>query len=158
MAAQVTASAFIEQMATVFGRYDLLATPTTAILAFSTDLAWGPDEVSGQVIDAHLGWIFTWPFNLTGHPIISLPCGWSSEGMPYGLPLVGRRRADGLVLRVAAAIETAAESMLKNLWEGGQSCLAAGIFNFSASGRLQSKSRFQEHNRTPAAATGSERC
>jgi Asp-tRNA(Asn)/Glu-tRNA(Gln) amidotransferase A subunit family amidase len=108
MAGQVAASAFIERMAAVFGRYDLLATPTTAVPAFSTDLAWGPDRVNGQAIDPHLGWFFTWPFNLTGNPAVSLPCGWSSEGMPYGLQLVGRRRADGLVLRVAAAIETAA--------------------------------------------------
>jgi Asp-tRNA(Asn)/Glu-tRNA(Gln) amidotransferase A subunit family amidase len=107
MAAQVAASAFIERMAAVFGRFDLLATPTTAVPAFSADLAWGPDQVSGQTIDPHLGWFFTWPFNLTGHPAISLPCGWSRDGMPYGLQLVGRRRADGLVLRVAAAIETA---------------------------------------------------
>jgi Asp-tRNA(Asn)/Glu-tRNA(Gln) amidotransferase A subunit family amidase len=107
MAAQVAASAFTARMAAIFVRYDLLATPTTAVPAFLTDLAWGPDQVSGQAIDPRLGWIFTWPFNLTGHPAISLPCGWSGEGMPYGLQLVGRRRADGLVLRVAAAIEAA---------------------------------------------------
>jgi Asp-tRNA(Asn)/Glu-tRNA(Gln) amidotransferase A subunit family amidase len=108
VAAQVAASAFIERMAILFGRYDVLATPTTAVSAFSTDHTWGPNQVNGQTIDPHLGWFFTWPFNLTGHPAISPPCGWSSEGMPYGLQLVGRRRADGLVLRVAGAIETAA--------------------------------------------------
>ncbi len=99
MAAQVAASAFIERMAGVFGRFDLLATPTTATPAFSTDLAWGPDQVNGQAIDPHLGWFFTWPFNLTGHPAVSVPCGWNNEGMPYGLQLIGRRGADGLVLR-----------------------------------------------------------
>ncbi|HVS38528.1 MAG TPA: amidase family protein [Gemmataceae bacterium] len=107
VAAQVAASAFIERMAAVFGRYDLLATPTTAVPAFSTDLAWGPDHVNGQAIDPQLGWFFTWPFNLTGHPAVSVPCGWSQDGMPYGLQLIGRRGADGLVLRAAAAIEAA---------------------------------------------------
>jgi Asp-tRNA(Asn)/Glu-tRNA(Gln) amidotransferase A subunit family amidase len=114
-AAQLAASAFIERMAAFFGHYDLLATPTTAIPAFSTDLAWGPDRVSGQAIDPRLGWLFTWPFNLTGHPAVSVPCGWSSDGMPYGLQLVGRRGADGLVLRVAAAIETAATWLRRRL-------------------------------------------
>jgi Asp-tRNA(Asn)/Glu-tRNA(Gln) amidotransferase A subunit family amidase len=107
-AARLAASAFIERMAAVFERCDLLAAPTTALPAFSTALAWGPDQVNGRAIDPRMGWAFTWPFNLTGHPAISLPCGWSNEGLPYGLQLVGRRREDGLVLRVAAAIEAAA--------------------------------------------------
>jgi aspartyl-tRNA(Asn)/glutamyl-tRNA(Gln) amidotransferase subunit A len=106
-AGQLAISAFIERMASVFERYDLLATPTTAIPAFSTEHVWGPPQVDQQAIDHRAGWLFTWPFNLTGHPALSLPCGWSPEGLPYGLQLVGRRRADGLVLRVAAAIERA---------------------------------------------------
>ena len=106
-AARLAASAFIERLAAVFDHCDLLATPTTAIPAFSTELAWGPDQVGGRPIDPRMGWVFTWPFNLTGHPAISLPCGWSEDGLPYGIQLVGRRRADGLVLRVAAAIEGA---------------------------------------------------
>ncbi len=105
-AAQLTASACIERTAALFRRYDLLATPTTATPAFSTEHAWGPDQINGQVIDPRVGWFFTWPFNVTGHPAASVPCGWSEDGMPYGLQLVGRRRTDGLVLRVAAAIET----------------------------------------------------
>jgi aspartyl-tRNA(Asn)/glutamyl-tRNA(Gln) amidotransferase subunit A len=55
--------------------------------------------------DRHLGWFFTWPFNLTGQPAISIRCGWTKDGLPLGLQIVGRRGADGLVLRVAAAIE-----------------------------------------------------
>jgi Asp-tRNA(Asn)/Glu-tRNA(Gln) amidotransferase A subunit family amidase len=117
LAAQLAISAFVEHMATLFERYDLLATPTTTIPAFSTEHVWGPNQVNGQVIDHRLGWFFTWPFNLTGHPAISLPCGWSPEGLPYGLQLVGRRRADGLVLRVAAAIEAAGP------WPRRQPCL-----------------------------------
>jgi Asp-tRNA(Asn)/Glu-tRNA(Gln) amidotransferase A subunit family amidase len=108
LAAQLAASAFIERMAAFFERYDLLATPTTAVPAFPAEHAWGPDQVGQQAIDPRLGWFFTWPFNLTGHPAVSLPCGWSGDGLPCGLQLVGPRRADGLVLRVAAAIETAA--------------------------------------------------
>ncbi|HZU35851.1 MAG TPA: amidase family protein, partial [Gemmataceae bacterium] len=105
VAAQVARSAFIEQIARLFERYDVLATPTTAIPAFPTEHSWGPDHVCGQAIDPRLGWCFTWPFNLTAQPAISLPCGRSGDGLPYGLQLVGRRQADELLLRVAAALE-----------------------------------------------------
>jgi Asp-tRNA(Asn)/Glu-tRNA(Gln) amidotransferase A subunit family amidase len=109
LAAQVAASAISERLAAVFERYDLLATPTAAVPAFPAGLAWGPGQINGQGIDPHLGWFFTWTFNLTGHPAISLLCDRSREEMPYGFQLVGRRRAGGLVLRVAAAIEDASE-------------------------------------------------
>jgi Asp-tRNA(Asn)/Glu-tRNA(Gln) amidotransferase A subunit family amidase len=107
-AAHLAVSAFSERLGDLLGRYDVLATPTTAIPAFSAELLWGPGQVGGQTIDRRMGWFFTWPFNLTGHPAVSVPCGWSDDGLPYGLQLVGRRRADGLVLRAAAAVEDAA--------------------------------------------------
>ncbi len=107
LAAQLAASAFIERLAGFFDRHDMLATPTTALPAFSTEHALGPDRVNGQTIHPHLGWFFTWPFNLTGNPAVSVPCGWSEDGLPYGLQLVGRRRADDVVLRAAAAVEAA---------------------------------------------------
>jgi aspartyl-tRNA(Asn)/glutamyl-tRNA(Gln) amidotransferase subunit A len=55
-----------------------------------------------------LGWLLTYPFNLTGQPAISVPCGFSAEGLPIGLQIVGRRHADAIVLRAAAAYEEAA--------------------------------------------------
>jgi Asp-tRNA(Asn)/Glu-tRNA(Gln) amidotransferase A subunit family amidase len=87
--------------------HDLLASPTLALPPFPhPGLAeLGPREVAGQPIDRFLGWLFTWPFNLTGQPAVSIPCGWTEDGLPLALQLVGRRGADGLVLRVAAAIE-----------------------------------------------------
>ncbi len=44
---------------------------------------------------------FTRPFNLTGHPAASVPCGFTAEGMPVGLQIVGRAFDEGTVLRVA---------------------------------------------------------
>ncbi len=51
-------------------------------------------------------WIpFTYPFNMTGHPGASVPCGFTSDGLPIGLQIVGRRLDDATVLRAAAGFE-----------------------------------------------------
>jgi Asp-tRNA(Asn)/Glu-tRNA(Gln) amidotransferase A subunit family amidase len=110
LAAQSSLTTFLEQLAPGYWKdCDVLATPTLAVPPFSTQLPLGPDRVAGQKIDPHLGWGFTWPFNVTGQPAVSIPCGWTADGLPLGLQLVGRRGQDGLVLRVAAAIESEME-------------------------------------------------
>ena len=106
--AQKMITDFVETKANrIWEAHDLLASPTVALPPFPhPGLAeLGPREVDGQPIDRHLGWFFTWPFNLTGQPAVSIPCGWTEDGLPLGLQIVGRQGADGLVLRVAAAIE-----------------------------------------------------
>jgi aspartyl-tRNA(Asn)/glutamyl-tRNA(Gln) amidotransferase subunit A len=45
------------------------------------------------------------PFNMTGHPAISLPCGFSADGLPIAIQLVGRFRGDVELLRVSALFE-----------------------------------------------------
>ncbi len=108
IAAQKEMTDFVENsVAGLFEGIDVLATPTIALPPFphpGLDQL-GPETVAGQAIDRHLGWLFTWPFNLSGQPAISIPCGWTAEGLPLGLQLVGRRCQDGLVLRLAAALE-----------------------------------------------------
>jgi aspartyl-tRNA(Asn)/glutamyl-tRNA(Gln) amidotransferase subunit A len=107
--AQSRVTTFLEQSAPEYWQdCDILATPTLAVPPFDAALPLGPDRVLGEAIDPQLGWAFTWPFNLTGQPAVSIPCGWTEDGLPLGLQLVGRRGADGLILRVAAAIEALA--------------------------------------------------
>jgi aspartyl-tRNA(Asn)/glutamyl-tRNA(Gln) amidotransferase subunit A len=90
-----------------FQRYDLLITPTISIPPFAAG-APAPTEVAGRPVSRR-GWTaFTYPFNLTGNPAITLPCGWTAEGLPIGLQFVGRRLEDDLVLRAAAAFEAMA--------------------------------------------------
>ncbi len=87
-----------------FERYDLLLTPTEPIPAFDIRLE-GPSDVLGRP-GARLAWTpFTYPFNLTQQPAISVPCGFTSEGLPAGLQIVGRRHDEATVLRAAAAYE-----------------------------------------------------
>jgi aspartyl-tRNA(Asn)/glutamyl-tRNA(Gln) amidotransferase subunit A len=89
-----------------FGKYDLLLTPTIACPPFRTGLD-NPTEIAGRPVSAY-AWIpFTYPFNLTGQPAASVPCGFTKDGLPVGLQIVGRRHDDASVLRASAAFERA---------------------------------------------------
>jgi aspartyl-tRNA(Asn)/glutamyl-tRNA(Gln) amidotransferase subunit A len=83
-------------------RFDLLATPAVAVPAFD---ARPPGSVP-LTPEAMLGWTpFSYPFNLTQQPAITVPCGLTAEGLPIGLQLVGPMFGDALVLRAARAYE-----------------------------------------------------
>ncbi|MBI2218229.1 MAG: amidase [Candidatus Rokubacteria bacterium] len=87
-------------------RFDLLLTPTAAVLPFALG-APVPRDIDGERVSV-LGWMpFTYPFNLTGQPAASVPAGWTEDGLPVGLQIVGQRRADRTVLGAAAAYEAA---------------------------------------------------
>ncbi|HEU5324161.1 MAG TPA: amidase [Methylomirabilota bacterium] len=89
-----------------FEKYDLLLTPTIACPPFKVGLD-NPTEIAGRPVGAY-AWIpFTYPFNLTGQPAASVPCGFTKDGLPVGLQIVGRRYDDAGVLRAAAAFERA---------------------------------------------------
>ncbi len=89
-----------------FERYDLLLTPTLAVPAFEAGQS-APTEIAGQPVSAW-GWTpFTYPFNLTGQPAATVPCGFTADGLPIGMQIVGRRFADATVLRACAAFEEA---------------------------------------------------
>jgi aspartyl-tRNA(Asn)/glutamyl-tRNA(Gln) amidotransferase subunit A len=86
--------------------YDLLMTPTTAVPAFPVGKL--PDRIGGQEVYPRAGYApFTRPFNLSGQPAASIPCGFSAEGLPVGLQIIGRRRDESTVLRASAAFEQA---------------------------------------------------
>jgi aspartyl-tRNA(Asn)/glutamyl-tRNA(Gln) amidotransferase subunit A len=84
--------------------WDLLLTPAMPLAAFEAGR-----EVPEDASDPRWpGWTpFTYPFNLTQQPAATVPCGFTSEGLPVGLQIVGPRYADALVLRAARAYEAA---------------------------------------------------
>ena len=88
-------------MAAFHQRYDLLLTPTTPTTA---PLVRAPGEMPEGVDDLNTMVPFTFPFNMTGQPAVSVPCG-VVDGRPIGLQIVGPPRGDALVLRVARAFE-----------------------------------------------------
>ncbi len=86
--------------------YDLLMTPTMAIPAFPVNEQ--PKYIDGQSVHPRWGYLpFTPVFNLTGQPAANVPCGFSHDGMPIGLHIVGRRGEESLVLRASYAFEKA---------------------------------------------------
>jgi aspartyl-tRNA(Asn)/glutamyl-tRNA(Gln) amidotransferase subunit A len=106
LSAMARATAYWQEVHTFLARFDLLLTPTTAVAPFALG-AGVPREIAGQEV-SRLGWMpFTYPFNLTGQPAISVPAGWTEDGLPVGLQIVGRRHADRTVLAAAAAFEAA---------------------------------------------------
>ena len=106
MQAQFARNAFWDAVRPVFERFDLLLTPTMPLPAFELGKDQ-PGQVAGRPTYG-LGWsFFTYPFNLTGQPAATVPCGFTAEGLPVGLQIVGRRFADRLVLRASAAFEAA---------------------------------------------------
>jgi len=106
--AEIERSAYHQRLRRFFERYDLLLLPTTAIPASPLD-ALLPKEIAGRAIRDHLDMVVqTYAFNLSNHPAISVPCGWTSGGLPVGLQIVGGWRRDALVLKAAASFELAA--------------------------------------------------
>jgi amidase len=88
-----------------FEEYDLLLIPTVAVPPFAVELPY-PKEIDGQSMTSYTDWfLLTYAITITGLPAISIPCGWTSAGLPVGLQIVGRRLAEATVLKAAAAFE-----------------------------------------------------
>lgn len=87
-------------------QYDLLLTPTVSLPPFPVP-APGASPAKASPIDPGRLVTFTCPFNLTGQPAASVPAGWTDDGLPVGLQIVGRHLDDVTVLRASAAYEAA---------------------------------------------------
>ncbi len=96
--------ALIEATGVFHRRYDLLLTPALPIRAFKA----GVEVPEGWPHERWPTWTpFSYPFNITGQPACSVPCGFTADGLPIGLQVVGARHADALVLRAAHAYQSA---------------------------------------------------
>lgn len=91
-------------MANFHERFDVLLTPTMPVTA----LAAGIDFPDGEGMTDWTDWSpFTYPFNMTGQPAVSVPCGFDKDGLPIGVQFVAKRFRDDVVLRLAAAYQAA---------------------------------------------------
>jgi Asp-tRNA(Asn)/Glu-tRNA(Gln) amidotransferase A subunit family amidase len=108
---QILRNAYYTGMQQFMERYDLLLTPTMATTAFPAGHN-GPTEIAGKPMAYGGDWApFCSPFNLTGQPAATVPCGFDEAGLPIGLQIVGRWHDDATVLRASAAFETVAPWM-----------------------------------------------
>ena len=97
-------SAIFDKIQRVFATYDVLLCPTVAVPPFEVGIE-GPTQIAGRPVDRRT-WIAMTPlFNLTGQPAATVPCGFTTEGLPIGLQIVGRRFDEATVLRASAAFE-----------------------------------------------------
>lgn len=81
----------------LFDAYDILLTPTMPMVAWSVENEWEREMFDRLP--------FLYPFNLTGHPAVSVPCGQSPEGLPVGLQIVAGWHRDTVALAAAARFE-----------------------------------------------------
>ena len=94
------------QFGDLFAQYDLLLSPTMAVPAFPVGRS--PATIGDREVDSFWGFLpFTYPINMIGYTAASIPCGFSSDGMPVGLHIVGHRGAEETVIAASAAFERA---------------------------------------------------
>lgn len=110
---EIARSEAYQKVESVFDKYDLLITPTVAVPAFAHGP--GPSEINGKPINKYNGWMLTVLFNLTGHPAASINCGYSKEGLPIGLQIIGPRFSDDLILKVSKKLEEQLSPNVKGL-------------------------------------------
>jgi len=88
-----------------FERYEFLVLPTAQVLPFPVEEPW-VREIGGRAMADYLEWMTScWIITVTGHPAVSVPCGFSPEGLPIGVQIVGRYRDDFGVLQLAYALQ-----------------------------------------------------
>ncbi len=90
--------------------YEFMVLPVSQVPPFAVSTRY-PEEIEGVAMETYIDWMKSSYFvTLTGHPAISLPCGFTREGLPVGVQIVGRWRDDFGVLQIARALERILET------------------------------------------------
>ncbi|MGI4955445.1 MAG: amidase [Janthinobacterium lividum] len=109
----------------LFEQFDVLVTPTLSRTALPADFDAAHDEVEIEGERCGItrqGWSsYVYPFNLTGHPALTVPNGFDAAGLPTAVQLVGRWGAELDLLRLGAVLEAA------QLWAGRRPPMVAGV-------------------------------
>jgi amidase len=104
--ASASRTALYQAFRKLFQRYDYLVAPTAQVFPFDAELTW-PRRIAGVEMDSYHHWMeIVTPFTLAGLPVASMPVGFSAQGLPMGLQIVGPAHADLAVLALARAYES----------------------------------------------------
>jgi amidase len=106
--AEVKRTDFYHRMRSFMDRYEFFVLPTTQVPPFDVTTPY-VSAIDGVKMDTYIDWMKSCYFiSVTGHPAISLPAGFTPDGLPVGIQVVGRHRDDWGVLQIAHAFEKAA--------------------------------------------------
>lgn len=95
----------LQRVLAFFGTYDVICTPATIVAPFPVEQRY-VESVNGIKFDNYVGWLsIAYAFTLVGCPAISIPCGFTKEGLPVGLQIAARPRGEHLLLPAAKALE-----------------------------------------------------
>lgn len=104
-AAQRARGAMVRAMDGFFQSHDLLLCPTAIVPPFDVEIA-SLDRLGDHRFQTYVDWLaITFAITLTGCPALSLPCGFTEQGLPVGLQIVGPRGGEGRLLAAAALLE-----------------------------------------------------
>jgi len=105
--ASTVRSAWYHRLQKIFATYEYLVLPSAQVFPFDADVHW-PEQVGGRTMDTYHRWMeVVIPASLLGCPVVSVPVGFGANGLPMGMQIIGRPRADFSVLQVAYAYEQA---------------------------------------------------
>jgi amidase len=95
----------VQRVAAFFGPYDLLLSPAASVPPFDVGHRY-VEEIGGHRFDNYIDWIaITYTITLTSCPALVIPCGFTAQGLPVGLQMVGRPRGEAALLSAAALAE-----------------------------------------------------
>ena len=103
--ASTSRTALYQAIRKLFERYDYLVAPTAQVFPFDATHTW-PHSIAGVEMDSYHRWMeIVTPFTLAGLPVVSMPAGFSAQGLAMGIQIAGPARADSSVLAMARAYE-----------------------------------------------------
>jgi amidase len=112
--AEATRAGLVRRIRAFLERYEFLVLPVSQVAPFPVDVEW-VKEINGVKMATYIDWMGTcYAISLTGLPAISVPCGFTPDGLPIGLQIVGRHHRDLDVLKIAYAFEQATEMARRN--------------------------------------------
>ena len=118
LAASTVRTAWTRAVDKLFDRHDFLIAPAVQLLPFPVEQLW-PTQVNGQTMRTYHEWMLgTFLVTMTGLPALAAPSGFSADGLPTGIQIIGRRGADLACLKLAHAYEQAMRPVISRLPPG----------------------------------------